>query len=251
MKTYLIISALLILTTGLMTWFIVSNVQENSRIVYIPFTYSQAKEIEPEGLTSAIMNAIGYPDAVPIVTVFDRFFVNVYSKPAEPEKDLGLGELAFRFTLNVPGKNGDKLLAFEVNNSRDNELAILYLGDIEYSGLPNEIRHPKSGYTLADLFSSIRDFPATAYRELTQYGAEHADVYQISFNDRLQVAEQLSYDRNGLVQLENNDGIPLLITNMQWGEVHDESLAIDDPKRYSSMGGQNGVNLNYYFRQTS
>ncbi|OBR68189.1 hypothetical protein A7K91_10230 [Paenibacillus oryzae] len=242
---------MLILTTGLVTWFVVSKGQENSRTVYIPFTYSQAKEIDPEGLTAAIMNAIGYPDAVPIVTVFDRFSVNVYSKPAEPEKDLGIGQVAFRFTLNVPGKNGDRQLAYEANNSIDNELAILYLGEIEYSGLPNEIRHPKSGYVLADLFSSIRDFPAKAYRELTQYGAEHADVYQISFNDRLRAAEELSYDTNGLVLLENIDGIPLLITNMQWGAVRDESLAVDDPKRYSSMGGQNGINLNYYFRQTS
>lgn len=179
------LSVLLLMITGLATWFIVSKIKENSRIVFIPFTYSQAKQIEPESLTDAIMNAIGYPDAVPFVTVLDRFSINVYSKPTVPEKDLGIGEVAFRFTLNVPGKNGERQLAFEAQNSRDNELFILYLGEIRYKGLPNEIRHPQSGYTLTELFSSIRDFPATAYRELTQYGAEHADVYHIRFNDSL------------------------------------------------------------------
>ncbi|MHA7963252.1 hypothetical protein ACX93W_03830 [Paenibacillus sp. CAU 1782] len=193
------------------------------------------------------MNAIGHPEIVPLVTAADRFFVTVSSNPNDPERDLGIGQVAFRFTLNVPGKNGERQLSYEANNTSDNnELAIIYIGEIKYEGLPNEIRHPRIGHQLTDLFSSVRDFPAKAYRERTQYGAEQADMYQIRFNDGLLMAESLSYDRNGPVNVNNNSGIPFVITNMQWGEVVNESLDVDNPRRYHGMGGQNGVNLQYY-----
>lgn len=224
------------------------NANANPKQTSIPFSYNYADDIDPETLTNDIMQAIEYPDAVPIVTKLDRFRVVLHNHPTQQETDLGLHSLTSSFTIRVPKRDDVQILSYEFQATPNGELVITYRKEITYEGRPNEQPHPTSGFTLNELFSAVRDFPVVSYRELTAYGNESADLYAIEFNEGGPLLGQdFSYNVLGTVQNDGNENkIPFLISHMQWGEIRDDSLAYDDPHRYYSFGGEGRANLYYY-----
>lgn len=213
----------------------------NSNHTSIPFPYTQANDIDPNTLTKEIMQAIGYPNATPILTEKDRFLVLLYSNSHQKEAQMGFHSLASTFRINIEEKNSTRILTYELQLSRNGNLDIIYSNEIQSDEQTLNI------FTLNELFSAIRDFPVTAYRELTEYGHRSADLYQIRLNDGPLLGENFSYNEHGPVQNDKNkNGIPFVITNMMWGKILDDSLDVDDPYRYQSIGGEDGINLIYH-----
>ncbi|MFF2886817.1 hypothetical protein [Paenibacillus sp. NPDC057967] len=221
------------------------KVNSNAHSTTVPFPYTHTDHIDPETLTNEILHAIGYPNAVPIVTKADTFRVVLYNHPHQQELDMKWHSLTSNFTIRIPEKNLG--LSYQLQILPSGELHILYRNEIKFDGLFNEIPHPTTGYALIDLFRAIRDFPAVSYRELTEYGGESADLYTIGLNEGLLLAENFSYNKYGPVENdEQRDGIPFLVSNMKWGKIRDASLEDDDPMRYYSYGGEGGTNVYYY-----
>jgi len=200
------------------------------------FPYKQANEIDPQLITQSILQAIGYPEAVPVVTKGNRFGVVLYNYPEQQEKDKRLHSLAASFTVRVE----NKLYSYQLQADRSGELFVT-----------NEVPHPNSGFALTDLFSAVRDFPAVSYRELALHGDESADLYGINLDESgpLLTGGNFNYNRYGFLQNESGDrgiGIPFVMFHSNWGTVRDASLDIDDPHRYHGFGGEGKTNLYYY-----
>jgi len=231
---------------GLSILAVMINKNEHPKHTSIPFTYQRADDVDPEMLTKDIMQAIGYPNAVPYLTNEDRFFVVLYNQPKQQDTDKGLNRIASTFRIRLPN---EQVLSYEFRATQSEELMIVYRNEVKSERRPNEQFHPSSDTALADILGAIRDFPAESYREHTEYGNESADLYQIHFNDGLLSAEKFSYNMDGPV--ENNDhgnGIPFVISHMRWGKIRDESLDYNDHDRYYSFGGEGRANLFYYPR---
>lgn len=236
---------IIVFVSCLCFWLFLSNTNTNAKQTHISFSPISSDNIDPELLTNNIMKAIGYPNAVPIVTKEDRFFVVLYNQPKQ-DTDMKLHSLASTFRILVPKRDDMRLLSYEIRTSQNGDLVIVYRDEINEER-PNEHTHQSSGFNLKQVLSAIRDFPAVSYRKLTKYGNENADLYQIRLNDDLLTGENFSYNIDGSAQNDKiEDGIPFLISHMKWGEVRDDTLDDDDPHRYYSFGGEGRVNL-YYF----
>lgn len=241
------LAIMMIIAISLGVWFVWTEENEAPKQAKVPFPYKQANDIDPELITQGIMQAIGYPEAVPVVTAGDRFGIVLYNYPGQQEKDKRLHSLAASFTVRVE----NKLYSYQLQAERSGELFITYAYEIKYEGLQNEVPHPNSGFELTDLFSAVRDFPAESYRELTQHGDESADLYGINLDESgpLLTGGNFNYSRHGFLQNESGDrgmGIPFIMFHSNWGAVRDATLDIDDPHRYHGFGGEGKTNLYYY-----
>lgn len=239
-----------LLAVGLVCWLFFDQKITLSKSVIVPFPYSTAGEIDPETLTAEILQAIGHRDAVPVVTAEVDFSAVLYNRPGRQDKDLELLHLRGTFVIRVPQKEGMTKLVYQFGYS-EKEMSVLLRHQISDEILVDGRRiqhpHPNGGDALADLFTAVRDFPADQYRTLTDYGKENADLYSLQLGSHILSAESLSYGSGGAPRNdERQDGIPFLITNMEWGEVRDASRDVDDPHRYVSFGGENGVNVFYH-----
>lgn len=244
-QTVVITIVILILLGSVWIWS--ASTDDYPRTTHISFPYIRAEDIEPEIITKDIMEAIGYPDIVPIVTKDDWFRVVLYNFPKQNDIDMKLHSLSSSLTVRVPDK--DQVMTYELNLSQSGELEITYRNEI-YEGLPYGNTHPISGFSFNELLSAIRDFPAESYRERTEYGDEHADLYEITLNSGGSLlGESFVYNKNGHVQVDGDGkeyAIPFLIVHNNWGKVRDDSLNQDDPQRYFSFGGKGRTNAYYY-----
>ncbi|RJX41189.1 hypothetical protein D3P09_04145 [Paenibacillus pinisoli] len=241
------LAIMIILIVSLGVWFVWAKENGAPKQAKVPFPYKQTNEIDPQLITQSILQAIGYPEAVPVVTAGDRFGVVLYNYPEQQEKDKRLHSLTASFTVRVE----NKLYSYQLQADRSGELFVTYANEIKYVGLPNEVPHPNSGFALTDLFSAVRDFPAASYRKLALHGDESADLYGINLDESgpLLTGGNFNYNRYGFLQNESGDrgiGIPFIMFHSNWGTVRDASLDIDDPHRYHGFGGEGKANLYYY-----
>ncbi|WP_151733492.1 hypothetical protein [Paenibacillus tengchongensis] len=127
----------------------------------------------------------------------------------------------------------------------DGELVITSRKEALNGRRPDNEARPTHGYTLSHLLSALKDFPVDSYRERTEFGHEHADLYEIRLNsEALIVGEHFSYNSNGLIE-NDGEGIPFVLSHLRWGEVKNASLPYHDPLRYYSYGGEGKANLFY------
>lgn len=219
--------------------------EEHTKQVEIPFPYINAENIEPDKVTEDIAKALGYPEVVPIVTKEDRFWGVFYNDLLQPGNQMKMHSLYSSFTMLVPEKNKVRILSYELKVS-SGELVITYRKEIKYGRRPNEKTYPNYGYTLSNLLSAMRDFPIDTYHELAEVGHENADLYEIRMNSEAPLeGESFSYNRKGYIE-NNEGGIPFIISHLQWGGVKEDALNHNDPKRYSSFGGEGRTNLFYF-----
>ncbi|MCM3634212.1 hypothetical protein M3180_12800 [Paenibacillus camelliae] len=252
MATTVIISLIvLILAVGLYIWRVQIHSQAKPKPLQIPFSYNLAGDLNPEALTTDIMQAIGYPDAIPFVTSGDRFNVILYSRP-QMQDDVEFHIMTSSFRILVQTNDNTQMLSYEfqLSQQRDHLVLIDRQETINVKSLIDR-PIPVGAFTLSELFSAIRDFPADSYREHSQYGDEDTDLYSIRFNDSL-IAESFFYSKHGYVKtvdtaitIERSNEIPFLISHLNWGDIRDESLHYDDPRRYYNASGIGRVNLLY------
>lgn len=237
---------------SLCIWIVTIHSKEKTQQFQIPFSYIHAGELDPEALTADIMNAIGYPDAIPFVTKEDRFSATLYNRP-NMQNDLEFKTITSRFKVRVPSTDKLQIMSYEFQLPlQKDHLIIIESNETTFnnSSLEQPVSPvPNDAFSLNELLSAVRDFPADSYREHTQYGDEDADLYDIRYDGGgALIAESFFFNKHGYLDTTEKgegDEILLLMSHLSWGEIRDESLPYDDPLRYYNFGGEGRANLLY------
>lgn len=240
-KIVKILVIVIILTIGVCV--VLMSLRNKETMFELPFQNIKSNEINAEELTQTILQTIGYPEAEPIVTYGDSFWAVLSNDPDIPDKDLRLYRLAASFIISIPGEKENRILSYELRTEWDQNLLIVYRDEVKINGQPYEVSHPTTGYKLKDLFSGIRDFPASEYRNLTTYGEEDVDLYELQLNTGGPLSEESFFYNKYGATFNNERSIPFLILHNKWGEqINDSEEEFD---RYSNFGGKGRGNLYY------
>lgn len=232
-------------------WLMLHQKNPNPKQVIIPFSHGPLGEIDAKRLTQEIGDAIGYPDARPILTQENWFWAVLFNDPEKPDKELGLHSLSASFILRVPGSKQDRLLSYELQVSEKEEMVLTYRQEIKFAGNPNEKRSLGTGHHLADLFDAIRNFPAESYRKLTTHGQERADLYEIRLNrSNLLGADNFVYNKKGPDQ-NRDGGIPFIMIHSRLGGWQDDPADANKRNGYMDFGGIGRANLLYNVEASS
>ncbi|WP_150269854.1 hypothetical protein [Paenibacillus tepidiphilus] len=231
------------LTICIMSWGASVYRAEHAKQVRISFPYINVDNIDPDKVSEEIAKALGYPHLVPTVTKEGRFWGVLVSHPQQSD-DMKIQSLHSSFIVHVPDQNKERILSCEFYIS-GGELVITYRKEMDNGRRRDEEPHLIHGYALSNLLSALKDFPVDSYRERTEFGYEHADLYEIRLNSEAPIAgEDFSYNRDGYIE-NDEEGIPFILSHLQWGRVKNASLSYNDPLRYYSYGGEGKANLFY------
>ncbi|MDR1736530.1 MAG: hypothetical protein LBR85_06660 [Oscillospiraceae bacterium] len=201
--------ALAILSGGVLLGHSIARNSQSETHFYIPFPRVKTAELDPEAIVAEMMQAIGYPNAVPMVTLenLGQFWTTVYAERDNPEYDMRLLRMAGEFLIrvSVEGQTRERHYEFRNFGVGEEEMLIIY-----------KDRGPSidMDYALTDILSAVRDFPADLYRE-TEVGRESVDVYNFEFGHLLANTAGFSYDSDGLAE-RHEDSIPFTLIHAWW-----------------------------------